>query len=125
MTTSDLLNNTGYDNVSDTAITSKPMGFYPYNSTSIAFHTGTAYKPGLDLRLIYTIATSIGLFDNLIVIVVIASSKKLRERFTNIYILNQSCIDFLASLILLLTYRLPRYSFSENIISTFICKASY
>ena len=54
-------------------------------------------------NIAYSITASIGIAGNLMVVFVIARSAKMRGTYTNILILNQSAIDLMASLFILIT----------------------
>ncbi len=53
--------------------------------------------------LVYSIIGSVGILDNSFVLFVIYTSKPMRERLTNIYIIHQSFVDLLASVFLIAT----------------------
>ena len=55
------------------------------------------------LNIAYGSVSVLGILGNLIVIVVIAKSTTLRKTFTNILILNQSCIDLVTAVCIMLT----------------------
>ena len=78
----------------------------------------------INMKLAYFIVTILGMLDNALVIFVISLSKGLRERVTNKYIMNQSIIDFLACVILLITSKIPDPVYDTSWVSTFICKVS-
>ena len=54
--------------------------------------------PNTHTKIVYGTIAGLGIIDNLIVIVVISNSLKMRKSFTNILILNQSSIDMIASM---------------------------
>ncbi|CAH1800550.1 unnamed protein product, partial [Owenia fusiformis] len=55
----------------------------------------------LNMKIIYIVIGSLGLIGNVIVLIVMLSSKKLRSKTTNKFIINQSFIDTSTSLILI------------------------
>ncbi|KAI0212288.1 hypothetical protein LSAT2_002765, partial [Lamellibrachia satsuma] len=55
------------------------------------------------LNIAYGSVSVLGILGNLIVIVVIAKSATMRKTLTNILILNQSCIDLMAAVCIMLT----------------------
>ncbi len=72
------------------------------NGTSPATLSGTLYAPQGAMRYFYIFFGSIGIVDNLLVIAVFFMSVKLRQRTTCLFLINQSLIDCLASVSLLL-----------------------
>ena len=54
-------------------------------------------------QLAYALIATLGMFGNAVVIFVILHSASMRNKFTNILILNQSSIDFTTSVLILLT----------------------
>ncbi|KAI0211258.1 Somatostatin receptor type 2 [Lamellibrachia satsuma] len=59
--------------------------------------------PNAYLKIAYGSVSVLGILGNFIVIVVIAKSATMRNIFTNILILNQSCIDLMAAVCIMLT----------------------
>ena len=59
--------------------------------------------PNTHLNIVYSSVSVLGILGNLIVIVVIAKSTTMRKILTNILILNQSCIDLMAAVCIMLT----------------------
>ena len=55
------------------------------------------------IKVAYVSISSVGILGNLIVIMVISRSSMMRKTYTNVFILNQSCIDFMASCCIMLT----------------------
>ncbi len=53
------------------------------------------------ISVLYTLIGCVGVIGNLLVICVIISSKKLRKKFINMLIANQSCIDAVVSILLI------------------------
>ena len=58
--------------------------------------------PNTYIKIAYFSAAAVGI-QHLIVIFVISKSTTMRKMFTNMLILNQNCIDFIASLLVILT----------------------
>ena len=54
-------------------------------------------------QLAYALISTLGIFGNAVVIFVILHSASMRNKFTNIFILNQSSIDFATSVLILIT----------------------
>ena len=54
-------------------------------------------------KIAYAFTASLGIFGNLMVICVIAKSSAMRRAYTNIFILNQSGIDFVTSIFILVS----------------------
>ena len=65
-------------------------------------------------KIAYCLIAAIGIIGNLMVIFVMVKSSAMRNTYTNILILNQSSIDFVASILILLTtvMRKPVYDLS-------------
>ena len=59
--------------------------------------------PNTYINIAYVSIAAVGFIGNLIVIIVILKSLTMRKTFTNMLILNQSCIDFFTSLFVILT----------------------
>ena len=59
--------------------------------------------PNAYLNIVYGSVSVLGILGNLIVIVVIGKSATMRKTLTNILILNQSCIDLMAAVCIMLT----------------------
>ena len=59
--------------------------------------------PNTYLKIAYGSVSVLGILGNLIVIVVIGKSATMRKTFTNTLILNQSCIDLMAAVCIMLT----------------------
>ena len=59
--------------------------------------------PNTYIKIAYVSIAAVGFLGNLIVIIVILKSLTMRKTFTNMLILNQSCVDFITSLLVILT----------------------
>ena len=56
------------------------------------------------VEFIYYFIGSIGILSNVFVLAALLNAKSLRKKITNMYIINQSCIDLSASIMLIITY---------------------
>ena len=78
------------------------------NATSLSNVTDDTSVPGISVEdtmaKIYIAVGTFGMAGNLLVIGIILSSPNMRKMLTNKYIVNQSFIDFLCSLFLLLGF---------------------
>ena len=72
-------------------------------SGGVSHHFDNIRMPNTNTKIVYGTVAALGILGNLIVIVVISKSSKMRKTFANILILNQSCIDFIASLLVILS----------------------
>ena len=72
------------------------------NETTSA-ETDNIRMPDVYMKIASGSVSVLGIVGNLIVIVVISKSTMLRKTFTNILILNQSCIDFVTSCCIMIT----------------------
>ena len=59
--------------------------------------------PNTYIKIAYVSIAALGILGNMIVIIVILKSLTMSKTFTNMLILNQSCVDFITSLLVILT----------------------
>lgn len=93
--------------------------FNEYNTESDVWQD---FGPPLSMRIIYTIIGVIGFVDNAFVIIVIITNKYLRNKTTNMYILNQSVIDLLASGFLVAFYNSPDLKVNDTWLADAGCR---
>ena len=70
-------------------------------------------------QLAYALMATLGIFGNAVVIFVILHSASMRNKFTNILILNQSSIDFATSVLILISKVLKSYQ--QNLGGDIVC----
>ncbi len=83
--------------------------------------SGKTFFTSTVAEILYNVIGIIGAIGNLLVIITIASSKKLRKTYFNMFILNQSCIDFLVSIILMSISRLTGHVTMEGHTAMALC----
>ncbi len=71
------------------------------------------YKAINSMDIVFMTVGAIGVIDNGLVLIVIQSNKMMRSNITNLLLINQSCIDLLTSLLLIINYTAQFYITSE------------
>ena len=93
--------------------------------TSVVGSDDTTRDSGLDIHtLMKSIIGILGMVDNGFVVVVILCYKPMRKKLTTIYIINQSIVDFVASLSFLITLnvRVRLSQFTSDLSKDLACK---
>ncbi len=88
-------------------------------------HMTRTYKPIDAIDILFLTMGFIGIIDNGVVLVVILSSKMMRSNITNLFIINQSCIDLMTSIFLVINYPAYIYIAAEELLGTYgdiLCK---
>ncbi len=70
------------------------------NTTAFTPSGGTDNTEDITVTVLYSLIGSLGILGNSAVIYVFLSSKKLRRKLVNIYLINQSAIDLTGSILL-------------------------
>ncbi len=103
-----------FDNVTDVSATGDNVTtvIVPRSTTSSTISSAT----------VYIIIGIVGMLGNLFVITVIVNAPMLRKRLTNMFILNQSCLDFIVCVFLISTARIDNKVPYSGVAGDIYCK---
>ncbi len=94
----------------------------PYNASTSEFESDLVMvSTSSTVAITYVLVGTLGIVGNFFVIVVFASESKLRKSFVNLYIINQSCIDFIVSTTVIGLSDLNSKALNDGISGTIYC----
>ncbi len=91
------------------------------NSTD-EYQVASVISSSHQIGLAYIIIGVTGIVSNFFVLVVMLNNKSIRENITNMYIMNQSCIDFTVSLLMVATARVNSHVPYSGLAGVIYCK---
>ncbi len=99
-----------------TELFTAPTSSDPYNGSiyNVTDDKELRIKASSTISIFYILIGVFGILGNLIVIIVMSSKSKLRKTYVNMYIVNQSCIDFIVSITVIGLARLDSKALNDG-----------